>query len=56
MVLPVIDFNTGTVVETDPFSQKRDFSTPESGFGRVVCGLGDIFGGPMGVGQSVLSS
>ena len=58
MALPVIDFNTGTVVETDPFlaTEAADFSTPESGFGRVVGGLGDIFGGLMGVGQSVLSS
>ena len=47
MALPVIDFNTGTVVETDPFlsTEAADFSTPESGFGRVVGGLGDIFGG-----------
>ena len=58
MALPVIDFNTGTVVETDPFlaTEAADFSTPESGFGRVVGGLGDIFGGLMGAGQSVLSS
>ena len=34
MALPVIDFNTGTVVETDPFlaTEAADFSTPESGF------------------------
>ena len=58
MALPVIDFNTGTVVETDPFlaTEAANFSTPESGFGRVVGGLGDIFGGLMGAGQSILSS
>ena len=58
MALPVIDFNTGRVVETDPFlaTEAADFSTPQSGFGRITGGLGDIFSGLMGAGQSILSS
>ena len=58
MALPVIDFNTGRVVETDPFltTEAADFSTPQSGFERITGGLGDIFGGLMGAGQSFLSS
>ena len=58
MALPVIDFNTGRVVETDPFlaTEAADFSTPQSGFGNVIGGLGDIFSGLMGAGQSILSS
>jgi len=58
MALPVIDFNTGRVVETDPFlaTEAADFSMPQSGFGQIAGGLGDIFGGLMGAGQSVLNS
>jgi len=58
MALPVIDFNTGRVVETDPFlaTEAADFSMPQSGFGQIAGGLGNIFGGLMGAGQSVLNS
>jgi len=58
MAFPVIDFNTGTVRETDPFltTEAADFSTPTSGFGSIAQGVGDIFGGLMGAGQQVLGS
>ena len=58
MALPVIDFNTGRVAETDPFlaTEAADFSMPQSGFGQIAGGLGNIFGGLMGAGQSVLNS
>jgi len=58
MAFPVIDFNTGRVMETDPFlaTEAADFSTPMSGFGSIAQGVGDIFGGLMGAGQQVLGS
>lgn len=58
MAFPVIDFNTGTIGETDPFlaTEAADFSTPRSGFGAIAGGVGDIFSGLMGAGQQALSS
>jgi hypothetical protein len=58
MAFPVIDFSTGKVMETDPFlaTEAADFSTPTSGFGSIVGGIGDVFTGLMGAGQQVLSS
>ena len=58
MAFPVIDFNTGRVVETDPFltTEAFNFSMPQSGLGQIGQGIGDIFGGVLGAGQSLLSS
>ena len=58
MALPVIDFNTGRIVETDPFltTEAADFSMPQSGLGQIGQGIGDIFGSITGAGQSLLSS
>ncbi len=58
MAFPVIDFNTGAVMETDPFlaTEAANFSTPTSGFGSIAQGAGDIFSGLMGAGQQVLGS
>lgn len=58
MVFPVIDFNTGSAVETDPFltTEASNFSMPQSGLGQIGQGIGDIFGSIAGAGQSLLSS
>ncbi len=55
MAFPVI--NNLLPAETDPFlaTEAADFSTP-GGFSQIAGGLGNIFGGLMGAGQSVLNS
>jgi hypothetical protein len=56
MGFPVI--NNLIPQETDPFlaTEAADFSTPTSAFGSIVGGIGDVFTGLMGAGQSILSS